>query len=88
MTQPTLTSLQKEIEQIRVRNQRVEQDKAWETSPTRKITIALFTYFTIFLFFFTLKVERPFLGAIVPTLGFLLSTLSLPFIKKFWINKS
>ncbi len=84
MKSPTLTSLQKEIDAIKLRNQRVEKDKTWETSTTRKVSIAILTYLTILVFFVTIKVEKPLINAIVPTLGFLLSTMSLPFIKKWW----
>lgn len=87
MKNPTLSSLQKEINSIKARNQRVEKDKAWETSLTRKISIAILTYLTILIFFVTIKVENPIVNAIVPTLGFLLSGLSLPFIKTWWQNK-
>lgn len=84
MQKPTLASLQKEIDTIKLRNQRVEKDKAWETSAARKVSVAVLTYLTVLLFFIVIEVENPLLGALVPTLGFLLSTLSLPFIKKWW----
>jgi hypothetical protein len=87
MKSPTLASLQKEVNSIKLRNQRVEKDKAWETSTARKVSVAVLTYLTILLFFVVIKVENPFTNAIVPTLGFLLSTMSLPYIKKRWINK-
>lgn len=77
----------KEIQKIKERNLRVEVDKAWETSYTRKIIIAILTYLVIVLFFISASVANPFLNAIVPTLGFILSTLSLPFFKKIWIEK-
>lgn len=86
MQKPTLTTLQKEIDLIKLRNQRVEADKAWETSSARKVSIAVLTYLTILLFFFVIHVEKPLVNAIVPTLGFLLSTLSLPLIKKWWLK--
>lgn len=86
MKKPTLSTLQKEIELIKQRNLRVEADKAWETSSTRKISIAILTYLTILLFFTVIRVEKPLINAVVPTLGFLLSTLSLPLIKKWWIK--
>ncbi len=86
MKATTLPSLQKEIEQIKARNQRVEKDKAWETSTVRKISVAILTYLTVLLFFIVIKVENPLINAIVPTLGFLLSTMSLPFIKKLWLK--
>ena len=87
MDKPKLANLHKEISLIKQRNQRVEQDKAWETSSTRKLSIAILTYLTVLTFFITIKVEKPMINAIVPTLGFLLSTLSLPFIKRWWLNQ-
>lgn len=81
-----MTNLEKEIENIQERNKRVEIDKAWETSFFRKITIAILTYFVIVLFFVFAQLPNPFLNAIVPTLGFVLSTLSLPFFKQIWLK--
>jgi hypothetical protein len=75
-----------EIMNIRERNRRVELDKAWETSFTRKLIIAALTYFVVVVFFYFASLPRPFINSIVPALAFLLSTLSLPFFKKIWIN--
>lgn len=69
--------LTKEIEQIKQRNDRVEADKAREISITRKIIIMILTYIVIVLFFYTTKLSNPRTNAIVPTLAFMLSTLSL-----------
>jgi len=41
----------KEIKNIIKRNKKVEADKAWETSFSRKILIAVLTYIVIVLFF-------------------------------------
>lgn len=82
-----MISLEQRIDQIEARNSRVELDKAWETSLTRKISIALFTYLSVSMYFVAIKVNRPFINAVVPTCGFLLSTLSLPFIRKIWESK-
>ncbi len=75
---------EKEIKKIQERNKRVELDKAWETSKTRKISIAVLTYFVMVLVMYSLNLDTPFIGAIIPTLGFTLSTFSLDFIKEFW----
>ena len=79
--------IQEDINLIKERNRRVESDKAWETSWTRKIIIAILTYITIVLFFFVAQLPKPFVNSIVPTAGFVLSTLSLPFFKKLWLNR-
>jgi len=81
-----MNNLEKRIEAIELRNKRVETDKAWETSWTRKIIIALLTYLTVVLFFIAADLPQPFLNSILPTIGFLLSTLSLPFFKKLRIK--
>lgn len=79
-------NLNKEIEKIKIRNLKVEIDKAWETSYFRKILIAIITYLIVVLFFKFANLSKPFINAIVPTIGFLLSTLSIPIFKKFWIK--
>jgi len=82
-----MQELQKEIQAIKKRNRRVEADKARETSRTRRISIALLTYAVIVLFFYTAELPKPWINAIVPTIGFLLSTLSIWLFKKIWLKK-
>ncbi|MBI3334070.1 hypothetical protein HYZ97_01150 [Candidatus Pacearchaeota archaeon] len=73
------------LKQIKERNRRVEADKAWETSGIRKSIITVLTYLIILLFLASINVQRPWLHALVPALGFLLSTLTLPFVKRWWL---
>ena len=82
----TLEELQQEIEQIKNRNKRVEANKAWETSWTRKILILSLTYTVAVLFFAIMQIGNPFVNAIVPTLGFFLSTLTIPLVKNWWVK--
>ncbi len=74
-------------ETIEERNRRVELDKAWETSKTRRALIAVITYGIATLFMWRIGVPEPFINALVPTGGYLLSTLSLSCIKKWWLKK-
>ena len=79
-----MVSIEERINAIEERNRKVESDKRWEVSWTRKLLLLLFTYLSIALYLkFVVRVE-PWLNAIVPALGFLLSTLTLPFFKKLW----
>ena len=78
--------IQKDIAEIRARNARVETEKAWETSLFRKVLIAILTYVVIVIFFIFAKLPKPFLGAIVPAIGFILSTLSVSYFKNIWIK--
>jgi len=75
------------LEKLEKRNKRVELDKMWETSLTRRILLAAFTYLAVSLYLLAINVENPWLNAIVPTVGFLLSTLTMPFFKKNWIKR-
>lgn len=83
----TIEELQLEIEEIKKRNKRVEADKAWETSWTRKIIILFLTYIVIVVFFFFAQLPNPFINAIVPAIAFVLSTLSIPLFKKWWLKR-
>lgn len=75
-----------EVQAIRERNKKVEADKAWETSIFRKLIIAILTYFVVVLFFVVADLPQPFINAIIPAIGFVLSTLSLSVFKKFWLK--
>ena len=78
--------LNQEIQKIKARNINVESDKTWETSLTRKTCLTLFTYLAIGLYLNAVNIPRPWLNAIVPAVGFMLSTLTLPFLKKLWLK--
>lgn len=82
----TLQELEIEIEKIKDRNSRVEKEKNWETSWTRKLLIAILTYAVIATFFIFASFPDPLISAVVPSLAFILSTLSIPFVKKFWLK--
>ena len=79
--------LEKRIKDIENRNKRVEGDKAWETSTLRKLLIIVLTYIFALLYLRIADTTNPFLGAVVPTVGFLLSTQTLDLIKKKWLSR-
>ena len=78
--------LEERIQKLEERNARVEQEKAWEVSLTRKLSLTSITYLVMVLVLFQINNASPFVNALVPTLGYFLSTQSLPFIKKWWAN--
>ncbi|MEK7611106.1 MAG: hypothetical protein AAB486_01875 [Patescibacteria group bacterium] len=80
----TLEELAKRLTAVEDRNKRVETDKAWETSLPRRALLIIFTYVSIGLYFSAIAVDRPWINAVVPSLGFLLSTLTLPLFRNFW----
>ena len=80
-------TLEQRIEKIEQRNKRVENDKAWERNPLRICLILVLTYGFAVGYLFLADTTNPFFGAMVPTVGFLLSTLSLKLIKKLWVKR-
>lgn len=81
--------LEKKIKKIQERNKRVELDKAWETSWTRRICIMILTYIVIIIYSYVIKeFDNIFLSSLVPVIGFTLSTLSLKLVRKIWENKN
>ena len=81
-----IEDLGKEIEKLKERNRRVELDKAWETSLTRRGLLIIFTYLAIGFYLNAIRVENPWINAVVPSIGFLLSTLTFPYFKNLWIK--
>jgi hypothetical protein len=81
-----IEELKKEIALIKERNNRVEKDKIWETSYTRRFLLIVFTYLAIGFYLQAININNAWLNAIVPAVGFLLSTLTLPFFKRLWLK--
>lgn len=79
-------TLKFELQILKARNQKVELDKAWETSNFRRVSIILCTYFVTALVFWIIKAESALLAALIPTIGYLVSTLSLPLLKSWWVE--
>lgn len=79
--------LEQEILQIKKRNARVEAEKAWETSSVRKILIAVITYLFMVLLMRSLNIANPLINALVPTFGYILSTLTISFAKRVWLTR-
>lgn len=81
-------NLELEIEKIKERNKKVELDKAWETSLTRRLCICVLTYIIVVIYSYLInKVSNIYLSSLVPVIGFTLSTLSLKLIRNIWEKK-
>ncbi|MBT4540611.1 hypothetical protein HOC35_03790 [Candidatus Woesearchaeota archaeon] len=85
-TEKRIKALESEINKIRYRNKSVEGNKAWETSYSRRLLLMLFTFLAIGAYMWAINIQKPWLNAIVPSVAFMLSTLTLPFIKKKWVK--
>lgn len=80
-------NVEEDLKAIQERNRRVEADKAWEISVTRKALIAIITYAVAALALYVIGVPDFYLGSVIPALGFLLSTLTFPIIKEWWVRR-
>lgn len=82
-----MQSTEERLFEIEERNQRVEYDKAWEVSWTRRVIIAAVTYIVVAAFLSRIHPDNMWFDALIPCIGYLLSTLSLPPLKKYWIEQ-
>lgn len=82
-----MKNIEERITAIEARNKRVELDKAWETSWTRRLSIAGLTYIVIAIYLIVTGHDQPFINAIVPPVGFILSTLVLRRVRRIWQAK-
>lgn len=89
-----LVRLEAQVESLKERNSRVEGDKAWETSLTRKRLIVGTTYLVMVSIFSVIEYAstktisyQPLVNAVIPTTGFYLSTLAFECIKNCWEDK-
>lgn len=81
-----METIEERLNKIEERNKRVELDKSWETSCVRIISVSFITYVAAFFALYSIGASKPYLSALIPVLGFILSTQSIPVIKKYWIK--
>lgn len=79
-----MKDLETRIGAIEERNKKVEQDKAWETSWVRRLSVAALTYMVVVAYLLAISNDKPFVNALVPVAGYLLSTMVLKSIRNFW----
>lgn len=79
-----MKDLEKRVRALEARNKRVEADKAWETSWLRRLSIAGLTYVVVTSYLFAIGNDKPLINALVPVVGYLLSTLVLGRIRQRW----
>jgi hypothetical protein len=85
--QERLENLEAEVRLIQERNLRVSADKAWETSLFRVLAVSVMIYLVACFVLFMLGVESFLSSALIPAVGYFLSTQSLPPIKRWWMQK-
>lgn len=78
-----LKDLENEINNIKIRNKRVELDKKWETSWTRKICICILTYIVVIIYSYVIRnSDNIFLSSLVPVIRIYFINSIIKFYKK------
>jgi putative acetyltransferase len=72
---------------LKEKNKKIEADKAWETSTTRRGIIAVVTYVIVAIWLGMIGVEHHLMHALVPVLAYLVAMAGLPFMKKYWLEQ-
>jgi len=81
-------SIESRLSVIEARNKRVENDKAWETSWTRRVSIMILTYLVVVAYLHFVVHISPWVNALVPVIGFTLSTLTVSILKEVWLSRN
>jgi len=84
---PKELTLEQRIAKLEARNKRVEGDKAWETSWLRRGSIAVLTYLVVVFYLHFVVHINPWINALVPVIGYSLSTLTVAKLKQFWLSR-
>ena len=84
-----LKELDQEIKIIKQRNKRVELDKKWETSATRKICICVLTYIVVVIYSYIVRnYDNIFLSSLVPVIRIHVIYFIFKIYKKNLVEKS
>ncbi len=80
-----LFSLKKELDTLHddIRTLKIQQD--WNTSVLKHGLVIFMNYLIMLILMYILNIESPFISALLPTLGYAITSISLNSIKKYWI---
>ncbi|MDP2691257.1 MAG: hypothetical protein Q8O95_02530 [bacterium] len=84
MPREEIEALKKRVKAIEWRNSKVELDKAWEISLTRRVVLSLITYLIIAAVIWSFDLPQPLINALIPALALLLAAPTLRMIRSFW----
>jgi hypothetical protein len=80
-------NVEERVEKLEARNRRVEGNKAWETSWTRRLSIMILIYLTIVFYLHFVIHINPWINGLVPVIGYFISTLTISKLKNIWIQR-
>lgn len=77
-------TLEERVENLEARNKRVEFDKGWEISWTRRLSVMILIYTTVVFYLRFVIHINPWVNGLVPVIGYFISTLTIGFVKRHW----
>ncbi|HXE10167.1 MAG TPA: hypothetical protein VN554_01955 [Verrucomicrobiae bacterium] len=81
------SALEERVAKLEARNRRVEADKAWETSWTRRLVLMALIYLTVIFYLrFVVHID-PWINGLVPVLGYFVSTLTITFLRQRFTDR-
>lgn len=81
-----VSHLEETVERIRLSGKYSNLQKNWENSRIRVITVAVSMYVLTLTFMLILQVQNPIVSALLPTVGYMLSTNSIPLVRRIWVR--
>ena len=81
-----LAAIENGLTEIKLRNQRVTEEKAWEVSRVRRGLVAALTFIFAGAVLWGVGASQPLLNALIPTTGYVVSTFSIPWVKRLWLQ--
>ncbi|GAB4285004.1 MAG: hypothetical protein Kow0081_2510 [Candidatus Dojkabacteria bacterium] len=81
-----VSSLEAKLKELELLEKYDEIQTAWNKSLTRVFLTSSFTYFVALISMLIIEVEKATLNALIPSLLYILSFQSIPFVKKLWIK--
>lgn len=82
-----LTVLEHELEFTRNQKRELQLHLAWDRSWTKIVLLTVVTYIVIAFVFYCIGSKKYFVNAIIPSVAYFISTRSLSFVKKIWLQK-
>lgn len=78
--------LEERVKRLELQLRYSELQKKWEMSKVRLLILSATTYVVIAFFMYLFEIEDPLVNAIIPGSAYILSTISVPFIRKVWVR--
>jgi len=79
-------TLEEQVQKLNLMQKYDELKSKWDRSLVRIIYVSTTTYLFVAVFMFILEVDNYLVNALIPSLGYILSTQTLPSIKKAWVR--